>query len=156
MTEARAQEREGAVLIHPLALALLALWLVNDHIGKPIFASWLTGKLSDVASLAVGPLLVLGAVELCHGARTARARRWVLAAAIATFAAVMISIKLFEPCAWAYRAGLGALQWPLQALAALMLAEPLPPLRAVRLAMDATDLLTLPSLWVAWWIGERT
>jgi hypothetical protein len=140
--------------LHPATLALLALWVANDHVLKAAFGNWLTGKLSDVASLAVGPLLVLAAAELSGLCVRPATRRLVLALAIAGFGFAMIAIKLHAPSAELYRIGLGALQWPLRASGALVRMQGLPALVPVRLAMDPSDLWTLPSLWIAWRVGR--
>jgi hypothetical protein len=45
-------------LSHPLILFSIAVLLVNDHILKIYFPSWLTGKLSDFAGLFFFPILL--------------------------------------------------------------------------------------------------
>ena len=54
----------GSLLLHPLALASLALWIANDHWLKLALPGALTGKLSDAAGLVVCPLLLLRALEM--------------------------------------------------------------------------------------------
>jgi hypothetical protein len=136
-------------LLHPLVLLGLALWLVNDHVLKAACPGWWTGKLSDVASLAVFPLVPYAAIDLW------RARRglppppvstlivWILATGL-----VMVTINTLDLAADGYRWGLGAAQWPIQALRSWSL----PRIHAVRLTEDPTDLLTLPALIVPWWL----
>lgn len=46
------------VFRHPLTICSIALLLVNDHILKLYFPSWLTGKLSDFAGLFFFPFLL--------------------------------------------------------------------------------------------------
>lgn len=70
-----------AALAHPLCLAAVALLLLNDHLLKPLWPGWLTGKLSDVAGLAFAPLLVALPLALLPTAR--RGDRWLLWPAIA-------------------------------------------------------------------------
>lgn len=123
----------------PIALGALALWILNDHVFKDAFASWWTGKLSDVAGLIVFPLLVAAALEQV-GAR----HRSIFYSSVALTAFAMIAIKTVDEAAWLYRYGLAVLQWPFHAS---------PELRPVRLAMDPTDLFTLPALIVP--IGLR-
>lgn len=147
-------DEPGAVLLHPLTLAFLALWIVNDHVLKQAYPGLLSGKLSDVASLVVFPLLMLASVELLWPSLSKTARRAVLGLAVAATGSVMISIKLFEPAAWVYREGLGALQWPFYAALAWLRSAELPALRSVHLAMDPSDLFTLPSLVISVWIAE--
>jgi len=153
MSEDR-QRVAGDVLLHPLTLAMIGVWLVNDHWLKNAHPSWLTGKLSDVTSLVVCPLLVLAAVEIGWPRLSRTARRGVLIAALAAVGGMMLSIKLFDLAAQAYCSGLGVLQWPVRALMSLAVGEAVAPPRDVKLAMDASDLLTLPSLAVAWLLGR--
>jgi len=53
----------SAALLTPLVLASLGLWALNDHVLKEAFSSWWTGKLSDVTSLIVFPLLPVHQLE---------------------------------------------------------------------------------------------
>ena len=137
-------------LLRPAVLVCLALWIVNDHVLKAAYASWWTGKLSDVASLAVFPLVPYAAIDLW------RARRRlpppppppppvVLVGWIAATGLVMATINTIEIAGDAYRWGLGVAQWPLRAL----WSGALVPIRPVRLTVDPTDLLTLPALMIA-------
>ena len=136
-------------LTHPVAVLALAVWIVNDHLLKSAFHNEVTGKLSDVASLIVFPLLVVTAYDLLHRAGTAHNRVLTLAA-VAT-AMVMATINLFDVAAEAYRVGLAALQYPLLAITR----GELGPLHRVRLTMDPSDLLTLPAIAVPLWLGWR-
>jgi hypothetical protein len=154
MTE-QPQKLPGDFLVQPIAIALIGLWLINDHWLKAAHPGWLSGKLSDVTSLAVCPLLALAAAELTWPRLSPRAGRFVLLAAIAAVGALMVSVKLLPEAAWAYRWGLGLLQWPLRSVMALAAGDAVPALHPVRLAMDPSDLLTLPSLLIAWAIGRR-
>jgi hypothetical protein len=153
------ERRPDGLLLHPVALAALAAWLVNDHWAKAAARSPITGKLSDVAGLIVFPLIPVAALALWRR-RTGGAppgMTWALGWLLAT-ALAMASIKLLAPAAWLYRHGLAALQYPLVVIAR----GELPPLRPVHLTMDATDLWTLPALLVPWWLlrgearGQRT
>lgn len=145
-------------LLHPLVLAMLALWALNDHVLKAVFANELTGKLSDVASLAVFPLLVLGVWDLLPRQRCARrrdrTRRLVLTSAVIATGAVMVLINTTALGAEAYRVGLGAAQWPFVALAHIATSAPLPPLHRVSLTVDPTDVLALPALVIPMWLGR--
>ena len=59
-----AGDRAGGVgrslraLAHPLAVASLVLLALNDHVLKQAWPGFVTGKLSDVAGLAVAPLVL--------------------------------------------------------------------------------------------------
>ncbi len=136
----------GAVLLHPLVLGSLVLWFANDHVFKPFHPCWLTGKLSDVTSLIVFPLLALAVVEM-HGVSSRRARTCWLLVCVSATGLVMATINLFEPAAFAYRWGLGTAQWPLRATRVLF-GDALPAVQPVQLTMDAGDLMTLPALLV--------
>jgi len=148
----------GDGLLHPVALGAVALLILNDHVLKSAWPGAVTGKLSDVAGLVVAPLALQAGWELLTWARG----RWVgpstrvLAVAIALVGVGFVAIQLWEPAVSAYRWGLGILQWPFQAVAAVVVhGDALPPLAAVSSTPDAADLLALPSLGVAWWVGER-
>lgn len=132
---------------HPVTLVALALWIINDHVLKGAGPGWLTGKLSDVACLAVVPWMPLAAATLVGRVEMPSSRRWLRLSCLLT-GLVMVTINLFEPAAWAYRHGLAALQWPFQLVAASVFGHAQVPLIPVTLTMDPTDLLTLPALLV--------
>lgn len=146
----------GGSLRHPAVLAMLALWVLNDHVFKSAFANTWTGKLSDVASLAVFPLLPMCAYELvcAYRSRPAHRRRAILLTSLVATGGVMVGINICDLCAEGYRVGLGAAQWPIRALWGLVWEGTIPPLRRVILTMDPTDLWTLPALALPWWVGR--
>jgi len=135
-----------AELLAPLPLLLLAVLVLNDWVIKPSDAPrWLAGKLSDVAGLAVFPLVATAALDalLAIAARLgARVddtlRRWKLAAAIALTGIGFAAMKLVPSIAAQVAALLGM---------AFGRAEVMP---------DRTDLIALPALAFAWWHGRRT
>jgi len=148
----------GESICHPLILGLLVLWAVNDHILKELFANGWTGKLSDVASLAVFPLIpmcVYQCVCALRGRAPLHADKLLLASLVAT-GAVMIGINISGPWASAYEIGLGAAQWPFRAMWDLLGGAEAPPLTTVVLTMDPSDLWTLPALWIPWRITRET
>jgi hypothetical protein len=51
-------ENSLVCLQHPLTILSIALLLINDHVLKIYFPSWLTGKLSDFAGLFFFPFIV--------------------------------------------------------------------------------------------------
>src|SRR4051812_27759962 len=144
----RAPSVPGDVLLHPVAIAALTVWIVNDHVLKQAFPCWLTGKLSDVACLVVCPLLVVAAVELRWNSLCWSTERLVLLAALVTFGAIMCSIRIWPLAADAYRYGLGAAQWCVFACLRALTFQRLPAFLPVQLVMDPTDIATLPSLIV--------
>jgi hypothetical protein len=143
-------------LLDPIALAAIAILVLNDHVLKPLAPGWVTGKLSDVAGLAFFPLLLLGAWELVHASR----RRWTgptlrpLAVAIAVTAIGFVLVKGTGAGASAYAWALGTLQWLVASVATLLTSGPPPVLRPVTIAQDVSDLVALVALVLAWKIGS--
>lgn len=139
-------------LLHPFVVLGLILWIANDHVFKAQSPGWWTGKLSDVASLAVFPLIPYAMLDLWRARRglappsNAALVFWIVATGL-----VMATINTIGPAADAYRWGLGAAQWPIRALVSWSL----PPVHPVRLTEDPTDLLTLPALIVPWYVVDR-
>ena len=133
--------RAQDAILHPVVLAALALWILNDHWAKHAYPGLVTGKLSDVAGLIVFPLIPITALALWRKTwPSARCIGGWLAATGAAFAA----INLLPAATRLYEVGLGALQWPAHALAAGEITA----LRPVAYTMDPTDLLALPALVV--------
>lgn len=125
-------------------LALVVL-VVNDRVLKVHAPSALTGKLSDVAGLAVAPLVLTAAIDsiLYVAARLGAPvdwtlRRWKLLAAIAATAGVFVAVKLAPAAS--------------RALAELLAGI----FGQAAIVTDPTDLFTLPALALAWWQGRRT
>ena len=145
----------GDGLMHPVALVAIAVLVLNDHWWKAEFGNWLTGKLSDVAGMIFFPLLLQAIWELLRAVanRPFRpSRRVLLGAAVAT-GLVFALINVYPPAADAYRYGLGALSWPLYAIAGLVTSGQLPGYAPVALTMDPTDLVTIPFVGVAVALG---
>jgi hypothetical protein len=131
--------------LHPLALAAAVVLVINDWVLKPSAApGWLTGKLSDLAGLVFVPLVVTALVDVVlWGAARLGARvdpaldHRKLAASIAVVGGGFAAVKLSAAAAAA-----AARVWSWTGVDARIVADP-------------TDLLTLPALAVAWWIGDR-
>jgi hypothetical protein len=139
-------------VLHPVALAALLALGLNDHVLKAAWPCWWTGKLSDVAGLAVFPLLVAAALELLSGKPVRRGVVLALALAVGVgFAA----IKLSPLAGDAYRIGLAMLQWPARATVAALSGAAMPPIGRVQLTPDGSDLLALPALAVSPWLAAR-
>jgi branched-subunit amino acid permease len=129
--------------LHPVALLAMVVLVVNDWVLKPRCGpSGDTGKLSDLAGLAAAPVVLtalIGLVLLAARRLGARVdpklshRRLVLA--IAATGVVFAAIKLDER-------------------AARMFVELIGLVRPASVALDRTDLLCLPMLAVAYWIGR--
>jgi hypothetical protein len=135
--------------MHPITLLAVFLLVINDWVLKARFhdasplGELVTGKLSDVAGLAFAPVVLTAAIGLVLalaaklGAKVnpyLTHRRLVLAigATGITFAAVKLSPAAAEALA--------------NALSHLG--------RRASIYLDRTDLLTLPALLVAYWIGR--
>lgn len=135
----------AAELLAPLPLLALALLVVNDWALKPSTAPrWLTGKLSDVAGLAVFPLIVTASLDVVLagvarlGARVDfTLRRWKLAVACVATAGGFAAMKLSPAIA----------RLVADALSATVIDS--------RVVPDPTDLLALPAVALAWWHGRR-
>ncbi|MBN2176041.1 MAG: hypothetical protein JW722_00090 [Demequinaceae bacterium] len=119
-----------AWLAHPVCVAGLVILLLNDHVLKAEFGSWWTGKLSDVAGLVFAPALVAVVVA----ALAPRLRPGVVAAAsLATVGLLFTLVK-----ATAIGATTASAVWTAVAGPSVV-------------RQDATDLLALPVLVLAWW-----
>jgi hypothetical protein len=150
----------GGALLHPATLSALCVLTLNDHVLKRVCPGVVTGKLSDFAGVLLLPIFLHALFEL----GSAQLRKRPLAGAsgdrvlFACVAASMLAFALPEvwrPAELAYRYGLGALRWPLQALLAVSTGEAQLGLRPVRATADITDLLALPMGLVAFRIGRR-
>jgi hypothetical protein len=137
-------------LLHPLPLAAIVILALNDHWGKLHFPGIATGKLSDFAGLAFFPLLLQAGWEALGGAIRART---LVVACIAT-AVVFALVKTWGPAHAAYEYGLGALQWPFRLAWGAWNGVPAP-YTPVALEADPTDLVALPAVGAAWWVGRR-
>ncbi|MBP9111757.1 MAG: hypothetical protein KBF88_03070 [Polyangiaceae bacterium] len=124
---------------HFLAVLVLVL---NDHLFKVAYPSWVTGKLSDVAGLYFFPALLVAGRDLLFSNAIPK-RRDLLLASLAT-AIVFSLVKTTVFGASCYRFGLGALQWPGSLLVAMLGQRAMPPLHTVSLVRDPSDLLALP------------
>jgi hypothetical protein len=138
-------------LLHPIALGSLALLVLNDQLLKAAAPGWWTGKLSDVAGLVLFPVFLVAGWELVHVARRGSwkaSRRAAALAALAT-AAVFTLVELVPAADAAYETALGWLQWPARAALAALAGHDLPPVTPVAATADPTDLLALPTVFVA-------
>ncbi len=144
-------------LRHPLTLAFWALWILNDHFFKAMFANELTGKLSDVASLAVFPLFPLACYDIIsfYAKRPRKHFDLVLYASLVATGMVMVGINISPAWAEAYRHGLGLAQWPFLALKDLLNSGELSSLKTVKLTMDPSDSYTLPALFIPWLVVKK-
>jgi hypothetical protein len=145
----------GDGLLHPAAAAALVTLVLNDHFWKGTGPGWVTGRLSDVAILIIGPLAAQALAEQCEARLRGRGppRRAVLIGCAVGMAMIMALINTSAPAAEAYRWGLGALQWPGRAVWSLLTQGNGCDLRPVTLTMDPGDLWTIPAAAVPVWLG---
>ena len=132
--------------VHPVALAAVALLAVNDWVLKPrlgaTIAGAVTGKLSDVAGLVFAPVVLSAAIGLVlHAAARLGAR-----------IDPSLSRRRLIACTIAIGAGFAAVK--LDPVAARALVAVLAHVRPAAIVLDPSDLLCLPALAVAWWIGR--
>jgi len=143
----------GDALLHPVALASLVCLVVNDHLLKRYAPGWVSGKLSDVAILVVGPLLLQGCAELAaaRGGRPWRPATRVFAMAAAVTCAAYVLEKTVPAATEVYRLVWGALRWPLDGVAAWAQGRAWPAYAQAAAVTDPTDLVALPAVAGAWW-----
>lgn len=143
-------------LLHPVSLLALGLLLLNDHALKAAWPGLLTGKLSDVAGLVVFPLVVVAAWETFLVA----VRRWrgpiarPLALAVVATGVTFTLVKTTPSGALAAGWLLGLGQWLLSLPIHLVAGTPVAPVMPTAIVVDPTDLLALPCLAIAVWIGR--
>jgi hypothetical protein len=126
----------GSTLLHPIAIGALALLLVNDHVLKAAAPGWITGKLSDVAGLALTPVVIVALWRLGTGVvlrrPMGRASPAVDSAVAAIAVAVAFALVKLSPFANdLYSAVIG-------------------PTR-----IDPSDLVALPAAGLGWWVAAR-
>jgi hypothetical protein len=147
----------GDGLLHPIALGAIALLVLNDQVLKRVAPGLVTGKLSDVAGLVFFPLFLVALVEVGQsllGNWRGPSHRVLIGACVAT-GIVFTLVKTTPLGEQVYEQGLGLLQWPFAALDAVLAGQALPTAYAVQSTQDATDLMTLPAVGVAYLVGRR-
>lgn len=144
-------------LLHPVALAAIAVLVLNDHWWKEAFASAWTGKVSDFAGMLFFPLFLQAGLEVASSLarRPFRPSRRVLVGAALLTGLVFGLVQVWTPMTIVYAEGLGMLQWPFRAAGALATGEALPGVLPVRVTPDPTDLIALPALLGAVAAGWR-
>jgi len=136
-------------LLHPVALAAIALLIANDHVLKSRWPGFVTGKLSDVAGMIFFPLFAFVVVRAAGRiARRDFAARGALVACAAVTAIAFALVKTWAPARDAFEMALGAARWPIGAVRALLAGEA-PRFARAAIVMDASDLIALPFVLVA-------
>jgi hypothetical protein len=146
----------GSELLHPAAIAALLVLIVNDHVLKGgAVPTVVTGKLSDLAGLAIAPLVLTATVAWGRAAMRrppvdARRAAWIAAAATAVaFAAIKLSPTAMD----VFREALGLAQWLPSAAWAAVSGSASPSIPDVSAVVDPTDLLALPACLLAPWVA---
>ena len=135
----------GDRLLRIQALLALVLLALNDHLFKPTWPGWLTGKLSDAAGLIILPLLAVAVIEIARAIvgsswRVSERTVWLCAGVSAVGFAL---VKTWLPAAHAYGLVVGLIRWPVARS-----------LRQVVVTHDLTDLSVLPFACLAGWSGR--
>ena len=125
--------------MHPITLLAVALLVVNDWVLKARWPGVVTGKLSDLAGLAFAPIVLTAAIGLAlHAAARLGARvdpSLSRRRLVASCAATALGFALVKLCP------------PVRELAARAIGH------GAEFYPDWTDLLCLPAVLVAAWIG---
>ncbi len=122
-------------LKHPVTVASVVVLLLNDHLFKAAFPSWVTGKLSDFAGLFFFPFLLAALLAMFLKERRARY------AGVLAFVVTAIWFALIKLSPDANRLMESGLSW--------LLGYP------TRIVLDPTDLIALVVLWPAWRLWQQ-
>ena len=57
--------KSAALLLHPLVLGAIALYALNTFVLQPLFPSWVTGKLGDLAWVFFFPFMLTALLSVC-------------------------------------------------------------------------------------------
>jgi hypothetical protein len=125
-----------AALAHPFALIAAAALLLNALVWQPLWPSWWTGKIGDVAWLVIVPLLAAVPLSAARPLRRVSPRSF--AAVVCSFVALGFALAKAVPVVNAAVLSLGA------SLGV-----------ALKLRLDPTDLLALPAVLVAWRVWQH-
>jgi hypothetical protein len=148
--------RSSPALLHPLTLIALALWATNNHLLKGWGPAVLTGKLSDVAALVVGPLVLFGMAEWVRPRLVQQRPATLLAACCAALGLLLLGLEVSPAIELGYQHVIASARFFVESLRALLPSQPPPNYRLVPTTPDLTDLLSLPALGVAWWLAWHT
>jgi len=140
----------GDAMLHPVAIAAVAVLIANDHVLKDRWPGMVTGKLSDVAGLVFFPLLLLSLVEVARAlaGRLQHPSRRLLTTCILVTGSIFAAAELFPVGDHLLEVVFGWLRWPIGALGGAAG-------RPGVLTQDPADLFALPALLIAWVVGRR-
>lgn len=146
----------GDALLHPLAVGALGLLVLNDHLLKAAWPGFVTGKLSDLAGLAFFPILLMSGWELALRA----AGRWhrpdarVLVLAILASTVGFVLVKTLPSTTATFGWTLGLAQWLLSMPIQTLAGQPAAAVRPAVVVADPADLIALPAIVLAIWVGR--
>jgi hypothetical protein len=130
--------------MHPVTLAAIALLVVNDWVLKPRYGpSAVTGKLSDIGGLIFAPVVLSSAIGVALA----------LAAKLGARVDPSLSRRRLYLCTAATGIGFAAVKLSATAAGWLVAATEVFG-RHAEVYLDRTDLLCLPCLAIALWIGR--
>jgi len=138
MTENRAFQRAFVSLTHPLSISAVVMLMLNDHLLRPLWPSWWTGKIGGFAWLAFAPFVAAALLAVIVPPRWRRQEEIVGCGA---FAMTGLGFALAKTIAAVHLLTVGAMGrlvgWD------------------VRWLRDPEDLIVLPALLVAWQVWKR-
>lgn len=115
-----------------MALLATVTLLLNALVFQPLWPNWLTGKLSDLAWMVLAPLL------LAAGLAPLGLGRVVRAFSLMTVGLTFVAVKTIGPLNAAVLQLFASFGFPL------------------KLALDASDVIVLPGLFITWHIWKQT
>ncbi len=142
----------GDCLARALPLTAMAVVILNNQWWKYAYNNFWTGKLSDIGGLVFFPLLLVAALEVARG--RVLSRRAVILCALAT-ALAFTAVQLWAPATAAYGHGVGGPLWAARAIGCWITGLAAPAYHPVSSVADPSDLLALPALAGAVWVGLR-
>ncbi len=152
----------GGGLLDPVAIAALALLILNDHVLKAAARGTafgvVTGKLSDVAGMVFFPVLVVAGIELLgRWRRSFSGPQPRVAVVVAVVVATVFGLtKVSTTAGQVYAMTWAVMQWPFRAALALWSHGALPMLRPVAHVVDPTDVVAIVGvLYVVWQTRRR-
>jgi hypothetical protein len=137
---------------------MIIVWAVNDHILKALYGNWWTGKLSDLSGLVVFPVALYSAYEIYWAVRKQAPKhlKLTLKVSVLITGGLLFSINTVSSVEHFSSFAIAYIQWPFRALMSLFKEGPLPTLNVLKTTMDATDLLTLPTLIIPYILINST
>ncbi len=128
-----ALRRATLALTHPLTVGAILVLLINDHLLRWRWPSWITGKLGDVAWLFFAPLAAAVVIAVILPRRVPRRSTWVFVLAAGAVAIPFAVGNVWPPALHAMRTIYGTLLG-----------------REALMVSDPSDLLALPVLFLTW------